>query len=208
LAGVFITIEGSDGSGKTTQIKLLTPYLKSLGLDVVITREPGGTVISEKIRDLILDVNNKNMAYITEAMLYAASRAQLVEEIIRPALDDGKVVICDRFVDSSLVYQGIARQIGIEKVLEINQYALNGLLPDITFFLDIEPEQGILRKKKQAKLDRIESEKLDFHKQVYEGYKTIASAYPQRIKVIEATDSEQNIHKNICDMLNKVLENN
>lgn len=205
MAGIFITMEGPDGSGKTTQINLLTPYLKGLGREVVVTREPGGTVISEKIREVILDVDNKNMANITETMLYAAARAQLVEEIIRPALEAGKVVICDRFVDSSLVYQGLARGIGLTKVLEINNHAISGLVPDLTFFMDIEPEQGLLRKEKQAKLDRIESEKLSFHKKVYEGYKMIADTYPGRIKVINAMDSQHNIHKRICDMLINLL---
>lgn len=194
-------MEGSDGSGKTTQIELLHLFLMSLDKDVVITREPGGTPISEKIREAILDINNTAMAYTTEALLYAAARAQLVEQIIRPALNAGKIVICDRFVDSSLVYQGIARGLGIERVAEINSYALNGIMPDITFYLDIEPIEGIARKRTQSVLDRIENENLSFHTQVHNGYNKIAQLYPKRIKKIDAMQSKEIIHQQICNIL-------
>lgn len=195
-------MEGSDGSGKTTQIELLYLFLMSSGKDVVVTREPGGTPISEKLREIILDINNADMAYTTEALLYAAARAQIVEQIIRPALNSGKIVICDRFVDSSLVYQGIARGLGIERVEEINSYALNGITPDITFYLDIEPIEGISRKKNQSVLDRIENENSSFHAQIHDGYNKIAKLYPKRIKKIDAMQSKEIIHQQICNILN------
>lgn len=205
MNGIFITIEGLDGSGKTTQIELLSTYFESLEREIVVTREPGGTPISEKIRKLILDMDNTNMSFMTETLLYAASRAQHVEEIIKPALKDNKIVICDRFLDSSVVYQGIARGLGIDKVVEINNYALSGITPNITFYLDIKPEVGIARKKNQSLLDRIESEQLSFHNQVYEGYKKIASIYPERIKVLDATQTEEMLHIQICSMLKYLL---
>ncbi len=205
MLGMFITIEGIDGSGKTTQIELLHSYLKSLNKDVVITREPGGTTIGEKIRNLILDINNTNIAYITEALLYVAGRAQLVNEIIEPALNSGKIVICDRFIDSSIVYQGIGRNLGIDKIINLNSYALNNIMPDITFYLDIEPEVGISRKIKQDKLDRIENESLEFHKQVCDGYKKISSLYKERIKQIDATQTKEAIHTQICNILKDLL---
>ncbi len=197
-------MEGSDGSGKTTQIELLKEKFEKAGQEIIVTREPGGTDISEKIRTLILDKENTKMAYITEAMLYAASRAQLVEEVIRPAVESGKVVISDRFVDSSLVYQGIARGLGIEKVAEINSYALGGLKPDITFFMDLPPSKAIERKKKQAELDRIESEKMDFHNMVYEGYKTIAEIYKDRIVMIDASKTVLEIHSEIYNKIKDI----
>ena len=139
MKGLFITVEGTDGAGKSTQIQLLTDYLKSKGRNVILKREPGGTEISEKIRELILDVNNKEMSDVAEALLYAASRAQLVQQVIKPALVKGEVVICDRFVDSSIVYQGIARGLGKNMVEEINRFAIDGIMPDITLFFDLSP---------------------------------------------------------------------
>lgn len=204
MRGLFITIEGSDGSGKTTQIELLKEKFEKAGQEIIVTREPGGTDISEKIRTLILDKENTKMAYITEAMLYAAARAQLVEEVIRPAVESGKVVISDRFVDSSLVYQGIARGLGIEKVAQINSYALGNLNPDITFFMDLSPAKAMERKIKQAELDRIESEKMDFHNMVYEGYKEIAKIYKDRIVIIDASKTISEIHSDICNKIEQI----
>lgn len=202
MAGVFITFEGTDGSGKTTQVQLLDSYLKKINKATVITREPGGTEIGEKIRNLIIDINN-DMADITEALLYAASRAQLIEQVIKPSLDEQKIVLCDRFIDSSIAYQGIARKIGIEKILSINSYTIDNIMPDITFYLDIQPELGIKRKKNQTKLDRIESEDLIFHNQVYEGYQKIVSMYPKRIYKLDATQSKDKLHNQICTILNE-----
>lgn len=153
MKGLFITIEGMDGSGKTTQINKLKEYFENKGQHVVLTREPGGTVISEVIREIILDVKYTEMDSVTEALLYAASRAQHVRERIVPSLERGDIVICDRFVDSSIVYQGYARGLGEEQVQMINEYATGGLKPDVTFFLDLEHKKGMDRKKNQQELD-------------------------------------------------------
>lgn len=206
MTNIFITIEGVDGSGKTTQINLLYTYLKSINRETIITREPGGTKLGEKIRALILDKNNDDISYMTEALLYTASRAQIVEEIILPALKSNKIVICDRFVDSSLVYQGVARGLGIEKIAQINEYALNGLVPDITFYLDIDPKLSILRKLNQLNLDRIENENLEFHNKVYEGYKRIVQMYPKRIFKLDATQSKQDLHIQILNIFKKIFK--
>ena len=162
-SGLFITTEGTDGSGKTTQIKLMESYLKDKGFDVVVTREPGGTGIGEKIRSIILDPENSDMAYMTEMMLYASARAQLVGELIKPSLEYGKVVICDRFIDSSYVYQGFGRKIDIELIERVNSIALDGIMPDITLFFDIDPKIALERRIQSTGADRIEQEKMDFH---------------------------------------------
>lgn len=185
--GIFITMEGPDGSGKSTQIALLKEYLEKEGYDVIITREPGGTKISENIREVILNPDYKEMSSVTEMLLYASARAQLIAEVIGPAIDSGKAVISDRFVDSSLVYQGIARGLGVEKVYEINKAAIGDYMPDVTFMLDLPAETGIARKKDQKELDRMEQESLDFHRSVAEGYREMARRFPERIKTIDAT---------------------
>lgn len=205
MSGLFITMEGTDGSGKSTQLQLLQQYLTDKGFNVVLVREPGGTRISEKIRTIILSKKNRDMNYMTEALLYAASRAQLVNQVILPELKKGSVVICDRFVDSSIVYQGIARELGIDVVKKINNIATGGLTPDITFFLDLDLKSSLKRKKEQKELDRIESENAGFHKKVYEGYKKLSQDDGGRIKVIDATKSIQQIHKNIVKHLEKLF---
>nr|WP_317356397.1 dTMP kinase [uncultured Tyzzerella sp.] len=205
MSGLFITMEGTDGSGKSTQLNLLSQYLEKKGFNIVFVREPGGTKIGEKIRDIILDINNKKMDYMTEAFLYASSRSQLVSEIIAPELKKGSIVICDRFVDSSIVYQGIARNIGIDVVKKINNIATGGLTPDITFFLDLSPQEAIKRKIQQKELDRLESEKDYFYKKVYDGYKLLISQNSERIKVIDATQSIENIHKNIVNYIESIF---
>ena len=184
---LFISMEGPDGSGKSTQAALLCDYLKELGYEVLVTREPGGTRISEQIRDVILDCDNVKMSDMTELLLYTAARAQLVDEQIRPALQQGKVVICDRFIDSSAVYQGMARGMGTEFVYEMNRHALQGLMPDLTLFLDLSAEEGIRRKNDQKELDRMEMQNLEFHNKVAEGYRTLAATYPDRIRQFDAT---------------------
>lgn len=201
MKGIFITMEGPDGSGKTTQIELLKTYLSSRGYDIILAREPGGTAISEKIRELILDIDNVSMGNMTELLLYAASRAQLVEQVIAPALLQGKAVICDRFVDSSAVYQGIGRQLGVDTVYGVNEYALNGVKPNLTFLLDLDAEEGIKRKSKQAELDRMEMESLLFHQRVVEGYRSLRDLHPDRIISIDATLPVDCIHKVIVDTL-------
>ncbi|NLJ88437.1 MAG: dTMP kinase [Epulopiscium sp.] len=206
MKGLFITMEGPDGSGKTTQIEELKKFFNDKAYEVVITREPGGTDISEHIRSIILDVNNDNLSYMAEALLYAASRAQHVEEKIKPALEAGKVVICDRFVDSSIVYQGYARKIGIEVVESINRFALMGIQPDITFFFDIRPEDAMDRKVSQKSLDRLEKEDISFHKLVYEGYKILLKRYPKRIRRIDASKSIDEVKNQIISEINRFLE--
>ncbi len=208
MSGLFITIEGTDGAGKTTQIKLLEKYLRDKGFKVVCTREPGGTPISEKIRDIIIDKNNAEMTDITEALLYAAARAQHTSEVIIPALNDGGIVISDRYLDSSIVYQGFARGMGEKLIKGINRYAVGELEPDITFFLRLKPEDGILRKEKQTDLDRIEMEKAGFHQRVYDGYVRLSKRFKDRIKVIDALESVEEIHDHIVAYIDELMKKN
>ena len=205
MSGLFITMEGTDGAGKTTQTELLRKYLEDKGFSVICVREPGGTVISEKIRSIIIDTEHKKMNARTEALLYAAARAQLVSEVIIPTLKKGDVVLCDRFIDSSIVYQGDARKLGEEIVSSINSFAADGIEPDITFFLKLEPEQSIERKKKQEQLDRIESESLYFHRKVFYGYVSLAEKFPERIKTIDAFADINTIHQNIVWHIENLL---
>ena len=205
MKGLFISIEGTDGAGKSTQIELLKKYIIEKGRDVIVTREPGGTPISEKIREIILDNNNSEMSHITEALLYAASRAQHVNEKIKPALMQGKIIICDRFVDSSIAYQCAARGISREIIEDINKYAIDGVMPDITLYFDITPEEGIKRKKNMHTLDRIEQEKQDFHNKVYEGYQMLLKLYPERIKRIDASKDIYDVHNQVLKYIDCML---
>ncbi|NDL67735.1 dTMP kinase [Anaerotalea alkaliphila] len=205
MRGLFITLEGMDGSGKSTQINLLEAYFKSRGAEVVLTREPGGTVIGEEIRSMLLNREYAEMAETTEALLYAASRAQLVEEVVRPALAEGKMVICDRFLDSSLAYQGIARELGVERVVSINDFALEGLRPDLTIFLDLQAEEGLKRKKDQKDLDRMEMEKVDFHRKVSDAYRFLARQDSARILQLDASQDQEEIHKAIVERIRKTF---
>lgn len=173
--GLFISIEGPDGSGKSTQIEVLRKYFEKQGIDVLLTREPGGTPISEKIREIILDKNNMEMDDMTEALLYAASRAQHVAEVIKPALAAGKIVICDRFIDSSIAYQGYGRELG-DCVRVINEYAVRGCIPDMTFLMKMDPKVGKERIS-ESEQDRLEQEKLDFHRRVFDGYIEMERAF-------------------------------
>lgn len=189
--GLFITFEGTDGTGKSTQIEFAREYFESRGFNVLMSREPGGTSISEKLRDILLDKANGEMSPVTEMMIYAASRAQLVSEVIIPAVNDGTVVICDRFVDSSVAYQAFGRGLG-DMVAEVNSYATTGLAPDITFFMDIDPEVGRSRIA-GGELDRLEQEKSDFFRRVYDGYKSIAASDPGRVKTIDASGTIEEV---------------
>ena len=200
MEGRFIVMEGPDGSGKSTQIELLREYLTEQGYDSIITREPGGTVIGEAIRDVILDPEYKSMSDITEMLLYAASRAQLMSEVVGPALEEGKIVISDRFVDSSIVYQGIARGIGIDTVAKINEPGIGIYKPDCIFFIDISEEEGLRRKKEQKKLDRMEQESIDLHHMVSEGYRKVLSDRDE-VVYIDGLDEVDNIQKKIRDSL-------
>lgn len=201
MDGIFITIEGPDGSGKSTQVELLQKHLKTEGKEVIITREPGGTKIGEKIRDIILDRENTEMDYVTEALLYAASRAQHVEQVIKPALLKGDVVICDRYVDSSIVYQGVGRGLG-ESVKIMNDIAIKGCMPDITFLFKLDPAIGKGRIEIE---DRLEMEKMEYHYKVYEGYLQLEKKYPERIKAIDATKEIHVIHEEIKKYIEKLI---
>ena len=183
--GIFISFEGNDGSGKSTTVRGVYDELVKRGYDVVVTREPGGSKIAEKIRLLILDNDNAGMDSRTESLLYAASRREHVVKVIKPALEAKKIVLCDRYIDSSLAYQGYARGIGIDEVYEMNMYATEGLLPDLTIFVVADPEIGIQRIKNNAReLDRLEQEDIKFHKDVYQGYLKTVEKFPQRIKKV------------------------
>ncbi|HCA22482.1 MAG TPA: dTMP kinase [Lachnospiraceae bacterium] len=205
MNGFFISMEGPDGSGKSTQIELLKKYFEDKGIECVITREPGGTRISEAVRGIILNKDYTEMDYMTELLLYASARAQLVSEVILPALEEGKCVISDRFVDSSAVYQGIARGLGVETVYEINKYATRNRFPDKTFLLDLPAEVGIARKKDQKDLDRMELEKLSFHEKVAQGYREMADRDSERIVRIDATKSVEEIHEIIISEVSKYV---
>lgn len=183
MGGLFIVLEGPDGSGKTTQIALLKEYLEEQGKECLITREPGGTRIGEVIREIILNPDYTEMSDVTEMLLYAASRAQLMHDVIIPALEAGKAVISDRFVFSSMVYQGIARNLGIDTVEAINAPGIGSYTPDKIFYIDIPEEEGIARKKEQKKLDRLEQESIDFHHLVSEGYRTVLKDRENVIKI-------------------------
>ncbi|MBO5426317.1 MAG: dTMP kinase [Lachnospiraceae bacterium] len=206
MQGIFISMEGPDGSGKSTQIELLKSYLESKGYDeIIITREPGGTVISEAIRGIILNKDYSEMGYMTEALLYASARAQLVSEVIKPALEADKAVISDRFVDSSAVYQGMARGLGVDVAYQINSYAIQGIMPQLTIHMDLPAKVGISRKKEQAELDRMELETLEFHEKVAEGYRTLAKLAPERIRTIDATMGIEDIHGKIVSYVEDIL---
>lgn len=189
--GKFIAIEGPDGSGKSTVAKKLYHYLRQQGVKCVLTREPGGTEISEKIREIILDNNNKEMDSMTEALLYAAARAQHVEEKIKPLLEQGYVVITDRYVLSSLAYQGYARGLGIDAVMEINSYAMGELYPDKVLFFDVSPEVALERKFINREGDRLENEGSDFHNTTYEGYQLAIEKYSDNVVKINADGTIQ-----------------
>lgn len=202
-SGYFITFEGPDGAGKTTVINKLVDLL-NLGDEVLLTREPGGSKIAEKIREIILDPKNEEMDDKTEALLYAAARAQHLEEVINPALKAGKLVISDRYLDSSLAYQGMGRGLGIDAVYQINQFATDGLLPDLTILLDLKPEEGLKRIGKYRSEDRLELAGLEFHQKVYTGYQEVAKKYPERVKMVDASQSVDQV---VADCLQLIKEN-
>lgn len=192
MTGIFIAFEGPDGSGKSTAAKNFIEKLKEMKFDVELTREPGGTRISEKIRELILDNDNKEMTAVTEALLYAGARAQHVEEKIVPLLESGKVVVSDRYVVSSLAYQGHARGLGIDVVNKINKFATSNLSPDITFFFEISPEVALKRKFIDREADRLENEGNNFHNKTYEGYK-LAIKNERNVVLIDANKNEEEV---------------
>lgn len=205
LSGVFITLEGPDGSGKSTILKLIGDSLKEDGIDFIETREPGGTLIGEEIRDIILDNKNINMSFEAEALLYAASRGQHVHEKILPALKEDKVVICDRFILSSLAYQGVGRGLGIERVKAINDFALRGAYPDLILFFHIDPKVTLDRKLGSVNTDRLENLGNEFHERVYKGYMELLEMYPKNIVLIDASKSIEEVLQQSISEIKKLL---
>lgn len=205
MKGIFITLEGPDGSGKSTMIKLISNYFKENNIDFITTREPGGTFIGEKIRDIVLNPENTMLSYETEALLYAAARGQHVHEKIKPNLESGKTVLCDRFLLSSLAYQGVGRDLGIEEVKMINDFGTGGLEPDLILFFHVNPEVTLARKTNLDNADRLEREGNSFHNKVYDGYMTLLDKYPKNIKIIDASKSIEEVFTQSIQEIEKVL---
>lgn len=201
MTGKFVTFEGCEGVGKSTQVKKLKEYLASRGINAVFTREPGGTPISEQIRTIILDPENKSMDDVTELMLYAAARRQHTQEFIKPRLENGETVICDRYIDSTTAYQGYARGLGSETVENLNALAVGDVNINLTIFLDLPPERAFDRKGGRDEGDRLENEKMEFHKRVYDGFCKIAEKYPGRVVRVDASGSKQQTHEKIIKTL-------
>ncbi len=204
--GKFITFEGPDGSGKTTVSTAVVKKLQEMGYPVRYTREPGGSNIAEKIRGIILDPQNTEMDARTEALLYAASRRQHLVDRVFPALEEGTHVICDRFVDSSLAYQGCGRGLGIEEVYAINEFAIAGAMPDKTIFLDISAEEGLKRIADRSFLDRLDQESIEFHRAVYEGYQEVVRRYPDRIICVDAGRTPEEVIEDACRIIKEILD--
>ena len=206
---MFITFEGPDGSGKSTVIKAVYERLINDGYSVILTREPGGTPIAEKIRDVILDNSNTALDARTEALLYAASRRQHLVEKIWPAIKEGKIVLCDRFLDSSLAYQGEGRKLGIENILNVNLFATENTYPDLTLFFNISPEEGLKRVSKDKKrvADRLDNENANFHQTVYNGFLKVNSMYKDRVKVVDDTKLLNEVIENAYKIIKSKLEN-
>lgn len=201
--GFFITLEGCEGSGKSTQLQLLQNFLQESGKDFIFTREPGGTPIAEQIRKIILDGNNVEMQDETEALLYASARVQHIKEKIIPAKNSGKIIVCDRYIDSSFAYQAYARGLGMEFVSGVNVYAMQNCMPDLTFFLDISPREAFIRKGGADEGDRLEQSGIAFHEKVYQGYLSLAKQFPQRIAVIDARKTAEQVFDQIVSELKK-----
>ena len=199
--GKFITFEGCEDCGKSTQVKLFNEYLTRENIPHIFTREPGGEKISEEIRRILLDANNKEMTDECEALLYAASRVQHLSDRVEPALSQGKLVVCDRYVDSSLAYQAYARGLGVDFVGKINAYALTNYRPDVTIFIDLTPEAAFLRKHGADENDRLEQAGMAFHKKVYEGYKQLAANEPDRIVCIDGTQTPDEVFADVLKAL-------
>lgn len=206
---MFITFEGPEGSGKTSVINEVIKRLKSENIEITLTREPGGTPIAEEIRNVILDKENTNLDPICEALLYAASRRQHLAEKVWPLLKEGKTIFCDRFIDSSLAYQGGARQLGVEKILNINLFATEGFFPDYTFLFDLAPEIGLERinKNKNREVNRLDLEKLEFHKKVRSTFLSLATKYKERYIVIDASKPYEKVVNDVYNKIKAILNN-
>jgi len=203
VKGTFITFEGSEGSGKSTQARMLCQYLKEKKLPVLHLREPGGVKISEAIRRILLNVKNDMMTKECETLLYMAARSQLLEEVVIPALKEGTIVLCDRYLDSTLAYQGYGNGVDLDAIMQIGQFATRSLTPDLTIVFDIEAEKGLSRTGTMK--DRIELRSLAYHNRVRKGYLQLAKEEPQRIKVIKVDKSKEEIGKQVCAYVNTLL---
>ncbi len=200
---MFITFEGGEGCGKSTQSKKLFTYLKERNYRVVLTREPGGTTLSDKIREILLSPENKEMTFRTEVLLYMASRAQHTEELIKPTLESGGIVICDRYIDSSFAYQGWARGLGIDNIEWLNKFATNNLVPNITIVIDVPPEIGLKRVGKNK--DRIEQESIVFHNKVREGYIKLSEMY-ERVKIIDGNRDIEDVFEDVKSIVLPLID--
>lgn len=208
MTGLFITLEGGEGAGKTSAVPLLTARLEEQGYQVLATREPGGIEIAEAIRSVILDPANTSMDGRTEALLYAAARRQHLVEKVWPALKKGMIVLCDRFVDSSLAYQGHTRGLGMEEVMEINRFAVETTMPDLTLFFDISPEAGLARisENKGREQNRLDLEALSFHESVYEGYRILREQYKDRYVTLDASKPLAEVAENAAQVIMAFLQ--
>lgn len=193
----FLTLEGPDGSGKSTQARLLADHLREKGHHVLLTREPGGTPIGDQIRKLLMDLGNKGMTPAAEFLLFSASRAQIVRQVIRPHLDAGGTVVCDRFADSSLAYQGYGHRLPLAAVRAVNSLATGDLIPDLTFLLDIPPEEGLRRRREHGVWNRLDDYDLEFHRRVRDGYLELAKAEPTRWIVVDAAKEEGEVWRQV-----------
>ncbi len=202
---MFITFEGPDGSGKTTQARMLVEYLQARGLPVIYTREPGGTEISEQIRKVILSTHNLAMQNETEVLLFSAARAQIVAELIRPALAAGKIVVCDRYSDSTLAYQGYGLGLDLEALRAITQFATRGLVPDLTFYIDVPVQVG-LERRHQGETNRLDQKNVEYHMRVREGYLELAQAEPERFVVIDGTQPIDQVQTEIRARMSEELK--
>ncbi|TMV44251.1 dTMP kinase [Paenibacillus mesophilus] len=206
--GYFITVEGGEGAGKTSAIRSMERLLQDRGFDVVVTREPGGIAIAEQIREVILDKRNVDMDGRTEALLYAAARRQHLVQKVIPALQEGKAVLCDRFIDSSLAYQGYARGLGIDEIFAMNRFAIHETMPDLTFFMDVSPQVGLARihSNRDREVNRLDLEAVAFHERVRTGYLQLLERFPERIVRVDAEQSEEDVVRTLSGILLERLE--
>jgi dTMP kinase len=204
--GLFLTLEGAEGVGKSTNIEFITEYLKGRGIDFVLTREPGGTVLAEKIRDLLLAVHEESMSELTELLLVFSARAQHLEKVIEPALAAGKWVVCDRFTDATFAYQGAGRGLSMDTIQQLQSLVQGELRPDLTIILDLDPEIGMARASNRGELDRFELEQQSFFRSVRQGYLDIAKAEPERCAVIDASKALADVKQDLLATLEQSLE--
>ncbi|MGN1386320.1 MAG: dTMP kinase [Bacillus sp. (in: firmicutes)] len=206
--GMFITFEGPEGAGKTTILNKLSDILKQKGYKVLQTREPGGISISEQIREVLLNKDNVSMDERTEALLYAAARRQHLVEKVLPALEEGYMVLCDRFIDSSLAYQGYARGLGVDEVYQINRFAIGETMPNLTLYFDIDPKEGLARiqSNEEREVNRLDLEKLSFHEEVREGYLKLVDRFPERIKIVDASAGVDEVLDNALEVIQAYIQ--